>query len=118
MGYGVSKGGYLNILRTLNEELKLAKLNDRIFLHSLQPGMAWTHLFSKEKNEAVLSNPKAYKVVNALLEDVDVVTEWMVPRIRGVATRRRPRAAYEINFLTKTSVAARIAGGLLFGYNK
>lgn len=39
--YGVSKGGYLNILRSVNEELKLAKLNDRIFLHSLQPGMAW-----------------------------------------------------------------------------
>jgi len=49
---------------------------------------------------------------------VDVVTEWMVPCIRGVATKKRPRPAYEINWLTKMNVFGRIAGGLFFGYNK
>jgi len=119
--YGATKGGFLNILRSLNKELKMAKM-DNIYVHSLSPGMVWTHLLANKENienqVPVISDPKKGWIINALTEDATVVTEWMVPKIRGVVTMKRPRHSFEINFLIKSNAMARILGGMLFGYNK
>ena len=119
--YGATKGGYLNIMKSLNKELKMAKVKN-VYVHSLSPGMVWTNLLANKENiandEPVISDPKRGWIINALTEDATVVTEWMVPKIRGVVSMKRPRNSYEINFLVKYNAIARIMGGAFFGYNK
>ena len=119
--YGATKGAFLNILKSLNKELKLAKL-DNVYVHSLSPGMVWTNLLANkvhiDKQEPVISDPKRGWIINALTEDAAVVTDWMVPKIRGVVTMKRPRHSFEINFLIKSNAIARMLGGAFFGYNK
>eukprot|EP01084_Bolivina_argentea_P180427 311727_1 len=122
LAYGVSKGGFKNLMNSLNKELKQAKLNDQIFVHTLSPGMVWTHLMARKKsvdaNEAVYDNPKQYWILNALLDTCHNVCHWLVPRIRGIATKRKPKGGYFPQYLTKSAAFANILRASLFGYNK
>ena len=122
VSYGATKGGFLNIMNSVNKELKLAGMNKKVFMHSLSPGMVWTNLLANKQNidnnKPVVSDPKSYWIMNALTEDVEIVTGWMVPKIRGVVCMKKSKAGFQVNFLTKYSAFGRILRGAFFGYNK
>ena len=121
--YGASKGSFLQFMKTINAELKQEKLNKNIFVHTTSPGMVWTNLLAKgdigdNDNNEPLFEPKTTWIINALTENVQTVTSWLVPRIRGVATKKKPKPNYYPQYLTTASATLRIMGGAFFGYGK
>ena len=132
LGYGASKAGYIQFTKTLNKEISLFK-NDigNIKIHILQPGMVMTELMlnypvsdvkdvkggdgdSSRKAKPIIQNLNRVNIFNALVEEHDVVTEYLVGKVRGIKTNNI-KAGQTVEWLTKMYAVGCIVGGLFFG---
>ena len=97
--YGASKGGYLQIVKTLGKELK-THVPVAIGVHMVQPGMIITDLLLHNKPEDEIEDRLRF-VFNVLAERPETVAQWIVPRVRALPATR---SGIYLRYLTTTSV--------------
>lgn len=111
--YGSTKRGLAQFQKSLTAELKLQKLDNRVRVDNLSPGMVTTDLLMSGST----SSSTAAFFINALAETPETVAEYLVPRIRQVLEEGKPQDSY-IRFLTKPKAYSQIIQRLITGARK
>jgi chlorophyll(ide) b reductase len=105
--YGATKRAMPQLSGSLNAELKNLKLDKKIGVHNLSPGMVLTDLLLSD------STPVIRKFFNVLAEEPETVASYLVPKIREVEGSGK-----YIRFLSNTDGILRILKGfpqIIFG---
>eukprot|EP00882_Tetradesmus_deserticola_P016046 GHRQ01017115.1.p1 GENE.GHRQ01017115.1~~GHRQ01017115.1.p1 ORF type:complete len:320 (+),score=122.70 GHRQ01017115.1:241-1200(+) len=114
--YGATKRSLQQLGKSLEAELKMAKINN-VGVHNLSPGMVTTELLMSGAN-----TPTAKFFINCLAEEPGDVAAYLVPRIRDVppksSTLTGGVASTYIQYLTKPKALSQIFARLLTGARK
>eukprot|EP00879_Flechtneria_rotunda_P023845 GHRR01025253.1.p1 GENE.GHRR01025253.1~~GHRR01025253.1.p1 ORF type:complete len:268 (+),score=73.44 GHRR01025253.1:721-1524(+) len=114
--YGATKRSLAQLGKSLEAELKLAKIS-KVGIHNLSPGMVTTELLMSGAN-----TPTAKFFINCLAEEPEEVAAYLVPRIREVPAKSSTLgggiASQYIQFLTKPKAYSQIIGRLVTGARK
>lgn len=114
--YGATKRSLQQLGKSLEAELKLAKISN-VGVHNLSPGMVTTELLMSGANTSA-----AKFFINCLAEEAGDVAAYLVPRIREVppksSTLTGGIASQYIQYLTKPKAYGQILSRLLTGARK
>jgi chlorophyll(ide) b reductase len=111
--YGATKRSLQQLSKSLSAELRSAKLQDKIAVHNLSPGMVVTDLLMAGADTKV-----SRWFINRLAERPETVAKNLVPRVRQVVGEASPLpiagipSAY-VRFLTKPAAYSKILKGLI-----
>jgi chlorophyll(ide) b reductase len=111
--YGATKRSLQQLSKSLSAELRSAKLQDKIAVHNLSPGMVITDLLMAGADTKV-----SRWFINRLAERPETVAKNLVPRVRQVVAEASPLpiagipSAY-VRFLTKPTAYSKILKGLI-----
>ncbi|CAK9866379.1 unnamed protein product [Sphagnum jensenii] len=109
--YGATKRSLAQFTKSLQAELKMQGIK-KVVVHNLSPGMVTTDLLMTGGDTRV-----AKFFINALAEPADKVAQYLVPRIRLIASDRKSNSTYT-RFLTGFKAYTKILARLLFKARK
>ncbi|CAH9111702.1 unnamed protein product [Cuscuta epithymum] len=109
--YGATKRSVAHLTKSLQAELEMQDVR-KVVVHNLSPGMVTTELLM---SGATTKQAKFF--INILAEPADVVSKYLVPKIRSIPTSGSTKPTY-IHFLTGLKAYSQIFLRIAFGVRR